>query len=123
MTAHADPSMRHCTGTNDVDRMIRPAVSTMQIVHGTQNLLRIFGMSSKKIDRLTSFFAPHEMLCENRWAIIAWLTGIDRPPKKKLHNTSVLSHDTITMDLQVWNPHNVDEERLDQRFLTQRVLE
>jgi hypothetical protein len=44
---------------------------------------RIFGTSKKKFDRSTSFFvAPHVMLYENKWARMALLRWIERPPKK-----------------------------------------
>lgn len=83
--------MRHSMGTIDVERMMMPAIRMMHISHGTQKRLRIFGISSKKFDRSTSFFvAPHVMLYENKCARIAWETGIERPPKKKkLHEFKV----------------------------------
>ena len=44
----------------------------------------ILGISLKKLERSTSFtVADHWILYENKWAKIAWDTGIDRPPKKK----------------------------------------
>jgi len=44
----------------------------------------IFGISLKKFERSTSFtVADHWMLYENRWARIACVTGMERPPKKK----------------------------------------
>ena len=56
----------------------------METSSGNQKRFAIFGISLKKLDRSTSFFvAPQVMLYENRCARIAWLRGIDRPPKKK----------------------------------------
>ena len=64
--------------------MTMPARMTNDTSKGNQNRLKIFGISLKKLDRSTSFFvAPQVMLYENRWARMAWLTGIDKPPKKK----------------------------------------
>lgn len=46
--------------------------------------LNIFGISSKKFDRSTSFLvAPHVMLYENKCARMACVRGMERPPKKK----------------------------------------
>ena len=61
-----------------------PAMRMKQIVHGTQKRLRIFGISSKKFDRSTSFFVvPHVMLYENKCASSAWERWMLKPPKKK----------------------------------------
>ena len=84
MTAHAEPSMRHSMGTIDVERMMMPAIRMMHISHGTQKRLRIFGISSQKFERSTSFFvAPHVMLYEKRCARSACERWMLRPPKKK----------------------------------------
>lgn len=61
-----------------------PARMMIEASNGNQNRFAIFGISLKKLDRSTSFFvAPHVMLYENKCARMAWLRGIDRPPKKK----------------------------------------
>lgn len=46
--------------------------------------LKIFGISSKKFERSTSFLvAPHVMLYENMCARMDCVRGMERPPKKK----------------------------------------
>ena len=51
---------------------------------GNQKRFAIFGISLKKLLRSTSFFvAPQVMSYEKRCARMAWLRGMERPPKKK----------------------------------------
>lgn len=104
ITAHAEPITLHSKGITLVAQRIMPTRITTDKSIGNQNLflllskmkmsvgikqngadrLAIFGISKKKLDRSTSFtVADHWMLYENRWAKIAWVTGIERPPKKK----------------------------------------
>ena len=84
MTAHAEPSMRHSSGTMGVLRMTMAATRIQEQSHENQKRLKILGTSLKKLDRSTSFFvAPHVMLYEKQCAKIAWDTGMERPPKKK----------------------------------------
>jgi hypothetical protein len=59
-------------------------VTLRRIERVTDYRFKILGTSLKKLDRSTSFFvADQEMLYENRYASIAWLSGMLRPPKKK----------------------------------------
>lgn len=84
MTAQPSPVICHSIGRSGVETMMTPIMMTVDMHSGNQNLFAIFGISLKKFDRSTSLFvAPHEMLYENRCARIAWLSGIERPPKKK----------------------------------------
>ena len=84
MTAQAEPSTRHPTGTSDVLATTMPARRTQERRDENQKRLKILGISLKKLDRSTSFFvAPQVMLYEKQWARMAWETGIESPPKKK----------------------------------------
>ena len=84
MTAQPVPSMRKLVGTNGSEHTMMPPMRTMETVSGNQKRFRIFGISLKKFERSTSFLvAPQVMLYENKCARMAWLSGIDRPPKKK----------------------------------------
>jgi hypothetical protein len=106
ITAQAEPSTRHPSGTNVVAHTTMPPRMTTETITENQNLIDggdmyvrtqgtkrpkklphrfiIFGTSLKKLERSTSFFvAPHVILYENKWARIAWLKGMLSPPKKK----------------------------------------
>lgn len=93
MTAQPSEPMRHSTGMSGVETTTMPAMMTNDVNSGNQNRFAILGISLKKLDRSTSLIvAPQLMLYENKCARIAWLRGIESPPKKKkLHrNRSVL---------------------------------
>ncbi len=84
MTAQPSLAILHSTGTSGVATMIMPTMIADDRSNGNQKRLKIFGISLKKLDRSTSFFvAPQVMLYENKWARMAWETGIESPPKKK----------------------------------------
>ena len=84
MIAHPPPSILQAIGTKGVDTIIIPAIRMIAKAKENQKRLRIFGTSLKKLERSTSFFvAPQVMLYEKRWARMAILSGIARPPKKK----------------------------------------
>lgn len=87
ITAHASPVTCHSAGTKFVDKITIPAMMHAHSVSTNQNRFRIFGTSSKKFDRSTSFFvAPHVMLIENRCDRIAIDRCTDSPPKKMKKN-------------------------------------
>ena len=84
ITAQAEPSILHSSGTNFVEHTIIPATITSEKSIRNQNRFRILGISLKKLDRCTSLtVAVQVMLYEKRWARMACDTGIERPPKKK----------------------------------------
>ena len=84
ITAQSQLKIRQPTGTASVVKMIMIAQHATLITRESQNRLRIFGTSSQKLDRSTSFFvAPQVMLYEKRCARMACDTGMDSPPKKK----------------------------------------
>lgn len=84
MTAQPSEPIRHSTGRSGVETTTTPAMMTNERRSGNQKRFAILGISLKKLDRSTSFFvAPQVMLYENRCARMAWLSGIERPPKKK----------------------------------------
>ena len=98
MTAQAEPSTRHSTGTSGVLRMMMPKTSIQDTSHENQKRLKILGISLKKFDRSTSFLvAPHVMLYEKQWARIACETGIESPPKKKKLEAEVSDDPLRTM--------------------------
>lgn len=69
ITAQSHPKMRQPTGTAFVLKMTMTAQRVRLIRRAIQKRLRIFGTSSQKFDRSTSFFvAPQVMLYENRCA-------------------------------------------------------
>ena len=50
ITAQPDPFTCHVNGTSEVERITIPAIITIDIDIGNQNLLAIFGISMKKFD-------------------------------------------------------------------------
>ena len=72
ITAHEEVSIRQANGTSTVEQTIIPAMMINAMVSATQNRLKIFGTSLKKLERSTSFFvAAQVMLYENICARIA----------------------------------------------------
>ena len=72
ITAHEEVSIRQANGTSTVEQTIIPAMMINAMVSATQNRLKIFGTSLKKLERSTSFFvAAQVMLHENICARIA----------------------------------------------------
>jgi len=72
MTAQAEPSMLHSCGMTGRAKPIIMAMAKDEIKMDSQNLLKIFGTSLKKLENSTSFFvASQVMLYENRWATTA----------------------------------------------------
>jgi hypothetical protein len=75
--------MAQSTGKNGKAITMIAAMVRNERVKATRKRTRIFGTSRKKFERSTSFFvAPHVMLYENKWARIALLRWMERPPKK-----------------------------------------
>ena len=119
ITAQADPSTLHSTGTNLIEQIPIPIMRRNEKPIGNQNRFAILGISLKKLDRSTSFtVADQVMLYENRWARMDWEIGIERPPKKKkLWDVSLCSFFRKS-NLQKWNPKKVFEQCPKQLFIT-----
>ncbi len=84
ISAQSTPGICHPIGTMFVVRITIPAQTIRQSANAIQKRFKIFGTSSQKLLRSTSFFvAPHWMLYEKRCARRAWERWIERPPKKK----------------------------------------
>lgn len=67
MTAQFNPGICHIDGTRLVDKMIIPIIMMKDKTKDSQNRFAIFGISSQKFERSTSFLvAPHVMLYEKR---------------------------------------------------------
>ena len=84
ITPQDELSTLHSIGTISVASTIIAAISRVDTLNASQKRLKIFGTSLKKLDRSTSLIvALHWMLYEKRWARIAIVRCIDKPPKKK----------------------------------------
>ena len=84
MTAQSQLKIRQPTGTKLVLKMTMTTQMEMLRTSASQKRLRIFGTSSQKLERSTSFFvAPQVILYEKRCASSAWERWMLRPPKKK----------------------------------------
>jgi hypothetical protein len=81
------PSTLQPTGTNEVLRIINPAIMAHEMVRENQYFFNIFGTSLKKLLFCTSLtVALQVMFKENIWARMETLMGIASPPKKKKKN-------------------------------------
>jgi hypothetical protein len=110
MTAHLSAAIVQSKGNMGRAKAIMVPITKVQHISATRNRTRIFGTSTKKLDRSTSFLvAPQVILYENMCARIALVKWIDRPPKNmKLQADRQDGVDkTIRSDLQEWDPQEV----------------